>query len=81
MEEDRSIVFQKNSKSRADRRAENQFVEISLLKNPKPCAKEGKNSFKSRAEENSKYKIHQKILNLARNKGRISGIIVIENLE
>ena len=39
------------------------------------------NYFGSRAEENSNCKVHQKILNLARNRGRISGIIVMENLE
>ena len=39
------------------------------------------NYFESRAEENSDYEIHQKILNLTRNTGRISGIIVMKNLE
>ena len=70
-----------NSKPRADRGAENQFVEIS-----KPRAEEGRNisvfeRFESRAEEYANHKIHQKILNLARNKGRIPGIIVVEKLE
>ena len=40
------------------------------------------NYFESRAEENSNYEIHQeKFLNLTRNRGRISGIIIVENLE
>ena len=41
------------------------------------------NYLKSRVKENSNYKVHQKILNLARKRGRMSGIIFIfmENLE
>ena len=39
------------------------------------------NYFESQAKENSNYKVHQKILNLARNRGGISGIIVMEKLE
>ena len=56
------------------------------MKNSKPRAKEEMNIkilnyFESRAEENSNCKVHQKILNLARNRGGLSGIIVMENLE
>ena len=56
------------------------------MKNSKPRAEEDKNIkvlnyFESRAEENSNYQVHQKILNLARNKDKISGIIVVKNLE
>ena len=59
---------------------------ISLLEFPKPRAEEEMNIkilnyFESRAEENSNCKVSQKILNLARNRGRISSIIVLENLE
>ena len=39
------------------------------------------NYFESQAEENSNCKVHQKILNFTRNRGRKSGIIVMENLE
>ena len=39
------------------------------------------NYFDYRVEENLNHKIHQKILNLAWNRGKISGIIVMENLE
>ena len=56
------------------------------MKNSKPHVKEERNIkvlnyFESQAEENSNYKVHQKILNLAWNKGGISGIIVVKNLE
>ena len=56
------------------------------MKNPKPREEEERNvkvlnHFESRAEENSNYEVHQKILNLTWNKGRISGIIVAKNLE
>ena len=49
---------QKNSKPRADRRVEHQF-----LKDLKPRAKEEKNSFKSRKKE-------KKTLNLMRTEGQ-----------
>ena len=39
------------------------------------------NYFESQAEENSNCKVRQKILNPAWNKGRISGIFVVKNLE
>ena len=51
VEEDRSIVFQKNSKLRADRGTENQFV-----KNPKPRAEEDKSIGKPRSYSNLKQK-------------------------
>ena len=56
------------------------------MKNSKPRAEEEKNIkvlnyLKSWAEENSNYEVHQKILNLVRNKGRIICIIVVKNLE
>ena len=39
------------------------------------------NYLESRVKENSNYKVHQKILNLARNRDRISGIIIMIHLE
>ena len=56
------------------------------MKNSKPRAEEERNIkvlnyFESQAEENSNCKVHQEILNLARNQDRIPSIIVIENLE
>ena len=61
-------------------------IRILIDENSKPCAEEERNIkvlnyFESRAKENSNYKVHQKILNIARNRGRISGIIVVKNLE
>ena len=55
------------------------------MKNSKPHAKEGKNIkpqlLRISGEKEFNVQVHQKILNLARNSGRISGIIVVENLE
>ena len=55
------------------------------MKNSESRAEEKSNIFsnylESRAEENLNYEVHQKILKVASNKGRISGIIVVKNLE
>ena len=87
--EKRSYKIVKNSKPRAK---EGQSINSSKIPNlvrkrkgislQTSCGK-GKEhqSFESRAEKNSNCKIHQKVLNLARNKGKIPGIIVVENLE
>ena len=80
-EEKKSYKTIKNSKPRAE---EGQSINSSKILNL--VRKKKRNIkvliyFESRAEENSKYKIHQKILKLARNKGGISGIIIVENLE
>ena len=61
-------------------------IRVWIHKNSRPRAEEERsikvlNYFESRAEENSDYEIHQKILHLAWNEGRISGIIIVENLE
>ena len=60
-------------------------IRVLTHENSKPCTKEKRNVFsnylESRAEENSNYEVHQKILNLTWNEGRISGIIVVKNLE
>ena len=61
-------------------------IRVWIHENSRPRVEEEKsikvlNYFESWAEENSDYEIHQKILNLAWNEGRTSGIIVVENLE
>ena len=73
-EEKRSYKTTKNSRPRAK---EDQSILIhEEKKNIKII-----DYLESRAKKNSNYKVHQKILNPARNRGRISGIIVVENLE
>ena len=61
-------------------------IRVLIHENSKPRAKDERNIkvlnyFKSPTEENLNYEIHQKILNLTWNEGRISGIIVVKNLE
>ena len=57
------------------------FTKIPNLVRKRKGTSKLSNYFESQAEENSNCKVHQKILNLAWNEGRISGIIVMENLE
>ena len=61
-------------------------IEVLINAISKPRAKEERNIkvlelLQIRVKENSNFKVHQKILNPARNKGRISGIIIVKNLE